>query len=109
MIAVAPGALQERAEALAARLAGAFAVDVVPTEATVGGGSLPGEVLPSFGLALRRGSAARLLAALRRGSPAVVARIEGGRVVLDLRTVDPGRDEELEAAIRAVVGVAGPP
>jgi L-seryl-tRNA(Ser) seleniumtransferase len=49
-----------------------------------------------------------LLAALRRGSPAVVARIEGGRVVLDLRTVDPGRDEELEAAIRAVVGVAGP-
>jgi len=108
MIAVAPAALRERAEALAARLAGGDAVDVVPTEATVGGGSLPGEVLPSFGLALRRGSAERTLAALRRGSPAVVARIEGGRVVLDLRTVDPGRDEELAAAIQAVVGVAGP-
>jgi L-seryl-tRNA(Ser) seleniumtransferase len=66
-------------------------------------------MLPSFGLALRRGSAARTLAALRRGSPAVVARIEGGRVVLDLRTVDPGRDEELETAIRVVMGSDGPP
>jgi L-seryl-tRNA(Ser) seleniumtransferase len=109
MIAVAREALQERAEALAARLVGAFAVDVVPTEATVGGGSLPGEILPSFGIALRHGSAARTLAALRRGSPAIVARIERGRAVLDLRTVDPGRDEELEAAIRAVLAAAGPP
>jgi L-seryl-tRNA(Ser) seleniumtransferase len=110
MIAVVAGALHERAEALAARLAGAGVdlIDVVPTEATVGGGSLPGEVLPSFGVALRSGSAERTLAALRRGSPAVVARIEGGRVILDLRTVDPGRDEELEAAIRDVVGEAGP-
>jgi hypothetical protein len=33
-----------------------------------------------------------------------VARIEGGRVILDLRTVEPGRDEELEAAIRAAIG-----
>ena len=111
MIAVERDALEERAETLAARLAvaGADLIDVVPTEATVGGGSLPGEVLPSFGLALRRGSAERTLAALRRGSPAVVARIEGGRVVLDLRTVDPGRDEELEAAIRAVLGADGLP
>jgi len=110
MIAAAPDALQERAEALAARLAaaGADLIDVVPMEATVGGGSLPGEVLPSFGIALRHGSAARMLTALRRGSPAIVARIEGGRVVLDLRTVDPGRDEELEAAIRAALGAAGP-
>jgi L-seryl-tRNA(Ser) seleniumtransferase len=111
MIAMASDALHERAEALAERLeaAGADPIDVVPTEATVGGGSLPGEVLPSFGIALRHGSAAQTLTALRRGSPAIVARIEDGRVVLDLRTVDPGRDEELEAAIRAVLGAAGPP
>jgi L-seryl-tRNA(Ser) seleniumtransferase len=102
MIAAAPDTLRERAEAIAGRLADA--VDVLPTEATVGGGSLPGEVLPSFGLGLRRGSAERTLTALRRGSPAVVARIEGGRVILDLRTVEPGRDAELEAAIRAAIG-----
>ena len=106
MIAAAPDALRERAEALAKRLAGA--VEVVSTEATVGGGSLPGETLPSFGLALRGGSADRTLAALRQGSPAVVGRIEGGRVILDLRTVDPGRDAELEAAISAAGGAAEP-
>jgi L-seryl-tRNA(Ser) seleniumtransferase len=106
MIAAAPDALRERAEALAGRLVGG--VEVVSTEATVGGGSLPGETLPSFGLALRGGSADRTLAALRRGIPAVVGRIEAGRVILDLRTVDPGRDVELEAAIGAAVGAAEP-
>jgi L-seryl-tRNA(Ser) seleniumtransferase len=104
MIAAAPDALRERAETLASGLAGS--VEVVSTEATVGGGSLPGETLQSFGLALRGGSADRTLAALRRGSPAVVGRIEGGRVILDLRTIDPGRDEDLERAIRGALGVA---
>ena len=71
--------------------------------ATVGGGSLPGETLPSFGLALAARSADRLLAALRAGDPAVVGRIEDGRVVLDLRTVDPASDDELAAALAAAL------
>jgi L-seryl-tRNA(Ser) seleniumtransferase len=104
MIAAASEALRERAEALARRLP--RAVDVVATEATVGGGSLPGETLRSFGLALPGGSADRTLAALRRGSPAVVGRIEGGRVILDLRTIDPERDAELAGAIDAALGAA---
>jgi L-seryl-tRNA(Ser) seleniumtransferase len=104
MIAAAPDALRERAEALARRLP--RAVEVVATEATVGGGSLPGETLRSFGLALPGGSADRTLAALRRGSPAVVGRIEGGRVILDLRTIDPERDAELAGAIDAALGAA---
>jgi L-seryl-tRNA(Ser) seleniumtransferase len=102
MIAAAPDALRGRAEKLAGRLAGT--VEVVATEATVGGGSLPGAILPSFGLALPGGSADRTLAALRRGSPAVVGRIEDGRVILDLRTIDPARDAELAGAIGAVLG-----
>jgi len=36
----------------------------------------------------------------------VIGRIEGGRVILDLRTVDPGLDAELAAAILAAVGAA---
>jgi L-seryl-tRNA(Ser) seleniumtransferase len=107
MIAAAPDGLRERADAIAERLAGS--VDVVSTEATVGGGSLPGETLPSFGLALGGGSAERTLAALRWGSPAVVGRIEGGRVILDLRTIDPGRDVDLERAIRAALDAAARP
>jgi L-seryl-tRNA(Ser) seleniumtransferase len=101
MIAVAPSVLRARAEAIAARIGGA--VEVVPTEATVGGGSLPGETLPSVGLAIASAPAARTLTALRRGRPSVVGRIENGRVVLDLRTIEAARDDELAAAIAAVV------
>lgn len=104
MIAASPDDLRRRAEALAA--APGPDVELIPTEATVGGGSLPGETLPSFGLALRRGSADRLLAALRRGSPAVIGRIQDGRVVLDLRTVDPDRDGELGTTVSAALAGA---
>jgi hypothetical protein len=38
----------------------------------------------------------------------VIGRIEDGRVVLDLRTIEPERDGELEAAVRsALAGLAG--
>jgi L-seryl-tRNA(Ser) seleniumtransferase len=102
MIAAIPEDLRRRASELA-RIMGERA-EVVATAATVGGGSLPGETLPSFGVALGGRSADRMLAALRRGSPSIVGRIESGRVILDLRTVDPGLDNELGAAIIAAVG-----
>ncbi len=97
MIAAPLDALRLRAERLAAR------VDGRPLElrATVGGGSLPGETLPSWGVALGGGSANRLLAGLRHGTPSVVGRIESGHVVLDLRTVPPLHDESLAAAVMA--------
>jgi L-seryl-tRNA(Ser) seleniumtransferase len=69
--------------------------------------------LPSAGLAIEpdRHGADRLLAALRAGTPAVVARIEGGRVLIDLRTVEPGSDAALAEAIRAALasGAEGRP
>ena len=101
MIAARPEDLRARASALA-RIVGERA-EVLATEATVGGGSLPGETLPSFGIALGGRSADRMMAALRRGSPSVVGRIEGGRVILDLRTIDPGLDDELAVAIVAAL------
>ena len=97
MIAMPAVELRRRAATLAA----ATGAEVVALESTVGGGSLPGEVLASFGLALAGGPADRLLAALRRGRPAIVGRIDAGRVVIDLRTVDPARDDDLVAGIRA--------
>ncbi|HEX7398922.1 MAG TPA: L-seryl-tRNA(Sec) selenium transferase [Candidatus Limnocylindrales bacterium] len=104
MIAVSAEMLRARADALAAQVSDATTVALL---ATVGGGSLPGETLPSFGLALEERSAAsanRLLSALRTGVPAVLGRIEGGRVVLDLRTIDPAADHELGRAIAAAMG-----
>jgi L-seryl-tRNA(Ser) seleniumtransferase len=104
MIAAPLASLRERATALAAHLG--EAASVVELRSTVGGGSLPGETLPSFGVALspaRGRSADRTLGALRAGDPIVIGRIEDGRVVLDLRTVDPGLDDGLAlTAARAI-------
>jgi L-seryl-tRNA(Ser) seleniumtransferase len=103
MIATTQAALRARAETAAVRIGGP--ASVVELRSTVGGGSLPGETLASSGLAIAARSAPRLLAALRRGDPIVIGRIEGDRVVLDLRTVEPARDDDLAAAVeRAVAG-----
>jgi L-seryl-tRNA(Ser) seleniumtransferase len=65
-----------------------------------GGGSLPGQELPTVLLALA-GPASRLAAALRRGEPPVLARIESNRCCIDLRTVLRGQDDQLQDAIEA--------
>jgi L-seryl-tRNA(Ser) seleniumtransferase len=96
--------LRARADALAATLDGA--AEIIDTEATVGGGSLPGEVVGSVGIAIgvgRGNATTALLARLRGGTPAVIGRIERDRVVLDLRTVEPADDAALGAAIRAAL------
>jgi L-seryl-tRNA(Ser) seleniumtransferase len=107
MIAMPTEELSARATAMAALVNGAdraFAT-TVDVRSTVGGGSLPGETLASVGVAIEgvAGSSDRLLGALRSGTPAVVARIEDGRVVLDLRTVDPAADAIVVGAIRAAI------
>jgi L-seryl-tRNA(Ser) seleniumtransferase len=99
MIATPVDDLRARATSLAEGLGDR--VDVVDLRSTVGGGSLPGETLPSTGLALTGGSATKLLAALRHGTPAVIGRIDDDRVVIDLRTVPPDADERLARAIAA--------
>ncbi len=82
-----------RADALAARIEGA---EVVESVARVGGGALPLLELPGPAVALPDAS---LAAALRAGEPPLVGRIEGGRLLLDTRTL---ADDEIEAAARAV-------
>src|SRR5262249_8125048 len=62
--------------------------------------------LPSFGVAVGGRRAETFLAALRRGNPSVVGRIEAGRGILDLRTVEPERDDDLVSAVRAPIGWA---
>ena len=105
MIAASPEALRRRAETVAASIADSR-VETQRMESTVGGGSLPGETLPSFGLALAVQSANRVLGRLRTGEPAVVARIADGRVLLDLRTVEPNHDPALVAAVRAAISAS---
>jgi L-seryl-tRNA(Ser) seleniumtransferase len=89
--------LLARAQVMAERLVEA-AVDAVVVEsaAVVGGGGAPGVELPSAAVSLPE----RFAAALRTGAVPVVGCTEGGRYLLDLRTVDPGEDE---AVLRAVL------
>ena len=98
--------LRERAQSLVTGLP-VGAAEAVELEATVGGGSIPGQSIPSVGLALGPAtgrSATTVLAALRAGEPCVIARIEHDRVVLDLRTVVSGADAALASAVARAIG-----
>ncbi len=66
--------------------------EILETESMVGGGSLPGETLPTFVLALEVDHPNQLLDILRNGSPSVIGRVEADRVLLDPRTVLPDTD-----------------
>jgi len=102
MIATPTHVLEARATAWAGRLREAgIPAAVVQTTSTVGGGSLPGEVLPTYALALAHPAVERLAAALRRGRPPVVGRIADDRLLLDPRTVLPETDAALVEALIA--------
>jgi L-seryl-tRNA(Ser) seleniumtransferase len=79
-------------------------IDIIDGFSAIGGGSAPGERLPTRLLALNPSSAAvsadALLTRLREHDPPVIARIEQDRVVFDLRTVAPAQDVTLANAIR---------
>jgi L-seryl-tRNA(Ser) seleniumtransferase len=98
--------LDRRARALADRVAAATdaghdgrAVEVLELESVPGGGTLPGVTIPSRGLAV----SGDLRAELRTATPPVVARVEDGRTLLDLRTIDPDHDDHVAAALVAAL------
>ena len=76
--------------------------EVINGESTVGGGSLPGETLPTFTLALEVRSPNGFIARLRESHPAIIARLEDDRVVLDPRTVLPEQEGALLDGLRRV-------
>jgi L-seryl-tRNA(Ser) seleniumtransferase len=79
--------------AVTAALDGIATVEIVETKSQIGSGALPVSLLPSAGLALKpangSGKAVETLAQKLRDLPhPVIGRIEGGRVVLDLRCLE---------------------
>ncbi|HTR79784.1 MAG TPA: L-seryl-tRNA(Sec) selenium transferase [Gemmatimonadaceae bacterium] len=77
-------------------------IEVVETEASVGGGAFPAARIPSVALAFT-GGATTLERRLRLGSPSVLARIADDRVLIDLRTVAPRDDDLLATAVAAAL------
>ena len=78
--------------------------EVRPGRSAVGGGTLPGETLPTWLLALPSSDPAALVAALRRAPTPVVARIGDGAVLLDPRTVLDGEEAGLLETLEAALG-----
>jgi len=99
--------LKGRAERLALQMAESRAVAeamAVADTTYLGGGSVPGQQLATWCVALspRDMSVDKLAARLRSGKPSIVGRVRDDRLLLDLRTVFPRQDIELVAAIRAL-------
>jgi len=92
-------------EDLRARASALGVGNVCETVAVAGGGSVPGQEVPSAGVSVPDDHTA----ALRAGNPPVVARVHEGSTVCDLRTVDPADDGVLADSLkRALAGSAAP-
>jgi L-seryl-tRNA(Ser) seleniumtransferase len=100
MIATPLKELERRARRWARAIGGR--AQVRPSTSMVGGGSLPGEGLPTWAVAIagEGGWLATLARRLRTGHPPVVGRIEAEALLLDPRTVLPHQDRELVEAVK---------
>ena len=99
MLTASEAALEQRARALAEATGG----ELVASTARVGGGALPLLELPGPAVALDGGAAGidAFAAALRAGDPAVIGRIQHGRLLLDPRTLTDEEAQEAALAVRA--------
>jgi L-seryl-tRNA(Ser) seleniumtransferase len=74
--------------------------EVLSGKSTVGGGSLPGETLPTFLYSLAIKNPNRFLSQLRNPHPPIIARLQEDRVIFDPRTVLPEEDHMLLTALK---------
>ena len=107
MIRTSVSEMEERATNLAEDLrrnAPGLEVDVTPSVARSGGGTLPIYEIPSFALRLGGTDSEALAEELRSSDPAVVGRVREGRLWLDVRTLLPGDEEAVVGALRDARG-----
>lgn len=103
MATVAVDTLAARADKIVSTV-GSDQVSSQPTEAVPGGGTLPTVTFPSHGLVVNTD----VSEALRELERPVIARVDQGRTLLDLRTVDDTDDDGLAEALASILG-SGPP
>jgi L-seryl-tRNA(Ser) seleniumtransferase len=101
MIRASAEEIRVRAQSILGRLGG-FRAEVIQGESVIGGGSTPGQSLPTWLIAIRSADVNSIEERLRTGEPPVIARIEAGQLMLDLRTVAPEEEEALVAAVQAL-------
>ncbi len=94
-------------EGILARLGERVSAEILPVQGATGGGSLPGLALPSWAVAigLPGGGTTGLHDELRRGDPALLGKMEEGRLLLDVRTLLVGdADRVIQALATALEG-----
>jgi L-seryl-tRNA(Ser) seleniumtransferase len=101
MLTLSGEELEGRAARLASLCPPALEASLQPGESAVGGGSFPGALLPTTLVALHAGALGPdgLALRLRLGEPPVVARVAGGKVLLDPRTLPEERLPDVAAAL----------
>lgn len=109
-IALEPPALLSRAELLYTMLTGLktdLNITIEPMDSQVGGGSVPGQLLPSYGLCIISSlySPQAIEEKLRNRPLPIVGRIHKGRYVMDMRTLAPDTFEEITAAFQGIFTV----
>jgi len=105
MMRLAKQEIEARAKTLAADITAAgIRAELLDGDSLLGGGAAPSTVLPTRLLAITYAelSAQEVAARLRACDPPIIARIEEGRILLDLRTVFPEQDATLAAALRRI-------
>ena len=102
MIAASESQLKERALALQSAIGPG--ASIAPGRSAIGGGSLPGETLPTWLVALD-GNPDAMADALRQADSPVVARIEDDKLVLDPRTVMADEEDAVVEAVRLAAGI----
>lgn len=80
-------------------------LEVVQGESEVGGGSLPGTMLPTWLVCLKttRLTASQIERALRIGTPSIIARIHKDNIYLDPRTLLPGDAEDIHDKLHHLI------
>jgi L-seryl-tRNA(Ser) seleniumtransferase len=104
MMRLSADAVRERAAELqkSAASAATLKVEIVAGQSVIGGGAAPQATLPTWLLAVtsEKLSADALAASLRAANPLpIIARVEEGKVLLDLRTVFPEQDSLVAQAL----------
>ena len=101
MIRMSADEIRERAERLVAKTP-MLQARIEPGKSVIGGGSTPAQSIPTWLVVIERPDVVAAERRLRAGDPAVIARIEDDRLLLDLRTVFPEEEQELSRALQAL-------
>jgi L-seryl-tRNA(Ser) seleniumtransferase len=101
--------LRQPADAIRARAASLLAglpelnAELIPGESVIGAGATPEQSIPTWLIGVACAGVVEAEKRLRGGDPPIVARIEDGRLIFDLRTVFPEEEAALALALRALL------